>query len=53
MTTAEIRGFREKLIVAATVGDDVPVKLSQAQLEFLIHILRSHIIWREWLVPGE
>lgn len=52
MKTDEIRALRERFIVASTIGHGT-LKFSHAQLEFLIHILRSHIIWREWLVPED
>jgi len=58
VTTAEIKALRMKFIVmlvALSEGqrNSTWVALSAEQLGYLEHLLRSHIIWREWLVPGD
>lgn len=58
MTTAQIRGLREKFIAAQVAlaqaeRNSTWIALSAEHLEYLSHLLRSHIIWREWLVPHD
>lgn len=56
MTTAEIRGLREKLLRFSSnvEGQQTAlVALKGWELALLEHTLRSLIIWREWLVPND
>lgn len=51
LTTREIRQLQARLGVAVLGGGFI--RLSLKESAYLDGLLRSHIIWREWLVPGE
>lgn len=56
MTTADIRGLREKLLRFASHVEEKQVALVALngwELKLLEHTLRSLIFWREWLVPDD
>lgn len=58
MTTDQIKALREKFIatrvaLAQREENSCWVALSAEHLDYLEHLMRSHIIWREWLVPND
>jgi hypothetical protein len=58
VTTAEIKALRMKFIVAlVSVAQgqrgSASLALSAEELGYLAHLMRSHILWRAWLVPDE
>lgn len=52
MTASEIEKLREKFIIAAR-SERSNISLDRRQMDYLIHLMRSHIIWKNWLVPDE
>lgn len=58
MTTAEVRALRERLITQRVTliqnqRSNCSVTVSEDELWLLENLLRSHILWRDWLLPGE
>lgn len=56
MTTDEIKELRAKLVrFADNVGPDQKalVSLEGKELKLIEHLLRSRILWNEWLLPDE
>ena len=57
MSGAEIRALLEKLTLGAVVAAQAQrtyfLPLRFDQLAYLAGLLRSHLLWREWLTPGE
>lgn len=52
MKIMEIKELQQKLERAARKSQGV-VMLSDRELWFLERVMRSQIVWREWLVPGD
>ena len=56
MTIAEIEKLQFTFICAAVSLQEPnksSVSMNKEQLDYLIHLMRSHIIWKKWLVPDE
>ena len=56
MTGDEIKALREKLLrfLSATEPKQASlVLLTGKEMAYLAGLTRSHMIWRDWLIPGE